>query len=197
MFVFCQNSHSAATYAELLKDFSPIVFTDTSELKKRWTETDFLIIDDDCALCQEIAKQKNAPTILFISKQNITAEEVSFLQKPITAETLIKKVSLLARQIEKGLLLRFEEQGFTFCGRERTLNGVPLTQKEAELIEFLYENKDRIVTREELLQNIFGYNQSAETHTVETHVYKLRQKIGDDNGALIITKDGGYCLALK
>ena len=65
------------------------------------------------------------------------------------------------------------------------------------MIEYLWENKDKIISKEELLKEIFGYKDGVETHTVETHIYKLRQKINDDENGLICTKEGGYTLNLK
>ena len=91
-------------------------------------------------------------------------------------------------------MINFSLNGFTFCGQKRTLNDIQLTQKQAELIEFLYENKGKVVTKEQILQSVFGYTQAMQTHTLETHIYKLRQKIGDLEAQFIVTRDGGYCL---
>lgn len=101
---------------------------------------------------------------------------------------------------EKGLTLSFETPAYQFDGPARTLlskdsrTEIRLTEKEAEIIQYLYENKDRIVPKDELLEKIFGYRAGVETHTVETHIYKLRQKVGDEDENLIATLDGGYQL---
>lgn len=73
---------------------------------------------------------------------------------------------------------------------------VKLTEKEVAVIKYLYKAQDRIVTKNELLQEVWGYAADATTHTIETHVYRLRQKVEHDNPAaqLIHTLDGGYQL---
>ncbi|TAH36209.1 MAG: response regulator transcription factor [Alphaproteobacteria bacterium] len=69
-----------------------------------------------------------------------------------------------------------------------------LTEKEAGIIRQLYKAGGRVVPREVLLNDIWGYNSGVSTHTLETHIYRLRQKIDDDKGegAVIITEGGGY-----
>ena len=115
----------------------------------------------------------------------------------MSAHELLQKVSLLINRQKTGGLINFTINGFTFCGQKRTVNDIPLTQKQAELIELLYENKNRVVSKEEILQTVFGYAQQVQTHTLETHIYKLRQKIADTDSQFIITQDGGYCLKEK
>jgi DNA-binding response OmpR family regulator len=70
---------------------------------------------------------------------------------------------------------------------------------DAETVCAILNNliSDRIISKEELLKEIFGYKEGVETHTVETHIYKLRQKINDDENGLIYTKEGGYTINLK
>jgi DNA-binding response OmpR family regulator len=72
-----------------------------------------------------------------------------------------------------------------------------LTDKEANILKYLYRAGDKPVTREELLAEVWGYNAGVTTHTLETHVYRLRQKIEPDPGhaRLLITEAGGYRLA--
>ena len=73
---------------------------------------------------------------------------------------------------------------------------VKLTEKEVSILQYLYKIRDRIVTKSELLQEVWGYNPDVTTHTIETHIYRLRQKVEheDKNAQLIITEEGGYFL---
>ncbi len=75
---------------------------------------------------------------------------------------------------------------------------VKLTEKEVAMLRHLYKNKDRIVGKNELLQEVWGYAPDASTHTIETHIYRLRQKVEHDDAAaqLILTVDGGYQLKI-
>ena len=74
---------------------------------------------------------------------------------------------------------------------------VRLTDKETNILKYLYRAGGKVVSREELLTEVWGYNAGVDTHTLETHVYRLRQKIEPDPGGpkLLITEAGGYRLA--
>ena len=69
-----------------------------------------------------------------------------------------------------------------------------LTEKEVEILVYLHENKGKVVTREELLNHVWSYAKDVETHTLETHIYRLRQKIEIDptNPQILKTKENGY-----
>ena len=73
---------------------------------------------------------------------------------------------------------------------------IQLTAKEFLLFKHLVQKNGRIQPREVLLEEVWGYNAQVTTHTLETHVYRLRQKIEDDpsNSELLITEAGGYRL---
>ena len=75
---------------------------------------------------------------------------------------------------------------------------IRLTEKEVALLEILYAAGGHSVSRETLLDQVWEYADSVETHTLETHIYRLRQKIELDptNPALLVTDDEGYCLRL-
>ena len=74
---------------------------------------------------------------------------------------------------------------------------IRLTEKETNILKYLYRAGEKPVSREELLAEVWGYNAGVTTHTLETHVYRLRQKIESDpaNARLLLTEAGGYKLA--
>ncbi|HEY8573605.1 response regulator transcription factor [Phenylobacterium sp.] len=74
---------------------------------------------------------------------------------------------------------------------------IRLTEKETNILKYLYRAGEKPVSREELLAEVWGYNAGVTTHTLETHVYRLRQKIESDpaNARLLLTEAGGYRLA--
>jgi DNA-binding response OmpR family regulator len=74
---------------------------------------------------------------------------------------------------------------------------IRLTEKEANILKYLYRAGTQSVSREELLAEVWGYNAGVTTHTLETHVYRLRQKIEPETGSqrLLLTEPGGYRLA--
>ena len=73
---------------------------------------------------------------------------------------------------------------------------IRLTEKETNILKYLYRASGRTVDRETLLREVWGYNAGVTTHTLETHVYRLRQKIEPDpaNATVLLTESGGYRL---
>jgi DNA-binding winged helix-turn-helix (wHTH) protein len=73
---------------------------------------------------------------------------------------------------------------------------VRLTEKETSILRYLYRAGQRPVSRETLLQEVWGYNSGVTTHTLETHIYRLRQKIEKDAAApaILVTESRGYKL---
>ena len=81
---------------------------------------------------------------------------------------------------------------------DATENKVRLTEKETSILKFLYYTGNQIVSRETLLVEVWGYNSGVTTHTLETHVYRLRQKIelNPSEAEILVTEAGGYRLVL-
>lgn len=75
---------------------------------------------------------------------------------------------------------------------------IALTEKESAILLCLLAARGEIVLRRDLLQHVWGYVEGVETHTIETHIYRLRQKIEIDPGApaILLTEEQGYRLAL-
>ena len=75
-------------------------------------------------------------------------------------------------------------------------NEVRLTEKETGVLRYLCRAGQRPVSRETLLQEVWGYNSGLTTHTLETHIYRLRQKIEKDatSPAILVTQADGYTL---
>jgi DNA-binding response OmpR family regulator len=73
---------------------------------------------------------------------------------------------------------------------------IRLTEKEAAILKYLYRAGQKPVSRETLLGEVWGYNAGVTTHTLETHVYRLRQKIEKDpsKAQILVTDQGGYRL---
>ena len=79
---------------------------------------------------------------------------------------------------------------------DEKLKKIRLTEKETSILKYLYRAGEKPVPRDELLAEVWGYNAGVTTHTLETHVYRLRQKIEPDpaNAKLLLTETGGYRL---
>lgn len=84
-----------------------------------------------------------------------------------------------------------------FTLKKAEKENIALTEKEVEILKFLHKSKPQIISKEELLEAVWNYAENVETHTLETHIYRLRQKIEDDsaNPGILITKSGGYTVS--
>ncbi len=85
-----------------------------------------------------------------------------------------------------------------FLHDQNTDENVRLTEKEHHILQLLAQKGGEIISKRQLLDEVWGYNEQIETHTLETHIYRLRQKIEEDPSqpSLLITDDeGGYCLS--
>lgn len=75
---------------------------------------------------------------------------------------------------------------------------IKLTEKEVAIIKYLYKAKDKIVSKTNCCKEVWGYSPEVTTHTIETHIYRLRQKVEheDTSAQIILTSDGGYQLKI-
>ncbi|MEM5502077.1 MULTISPECIES: response regulator transcription factor [Ahrensia] len=124
-----------------------------------------------------------------------------YITKPFKFAVLLARMRAQLRQHEQSEDATFVVGPYTFKPSQKLLldaNGgkVRLTEKEAAIIKFLYRTGGKVVSRDTLLEEVWGYNSGVTTHTLETHVYRLRQKIESDpsNAAILVTESGGYKL---
>ena len=129
-------------------------------------------------------KKKNYINDIVISKDNLNIDNQLKIEKfPIEFERLldILNISFLKRKIEEQKDIKIGKYIFNYNSRRLTKynKSINLTEKETTIINFLRQSK-RPVSVKNLQKNVWGYNINLETHTVETHVYRLRKKI-DEN----------------
>jgi len=122
-----------------------------------------------------------------------------YVTKPFRFAVLLARIRAQLRQHEQSEDATFSVGPYTFKPGQKLLtleNGqkIRLTEKEAAIIRYLYRADQKVVTRDVLLEEVWGYNSGVTTHTLETHVYRLRQKIERDpsNAEILVTENGGY-----
>ena len=124
-----------------------------------------------------------------------------YVVKPFRFAVLLARIRAQLRQHEQSEDAVFSIGHYTFRPAAKMLvdeegSKVRLTEKETAILKYLYRAGEKVVTRDVLLHEVWGYNAGVTTHTLETHIYRLRQKIEKDpsNSELLVTETGGYKL---
>ncbi len=124
-----------------------------------------------------------------------------YVTKPFRFAVLLARIRVQLRQHEQSEDATFTVGPYVFKPSQKLLTDakggkIRLTEKEASIIKYLYRADMKVVTRDVLLEEVWGYNSGVTTHTLETHVYRLRQKIERDpsNAEILVTESGGYKL---
>lgn len=125
-----------------------------------------------------------------------------YVTKPFRFGVLLARVRAQLRQFEQSEDAVFKIGPYTFqpsmkllVDEDRKNQKVRLTEKETDILKYLYR-AGGTVSRDVLLDEVWGYNAGVTTHTLETHIYRLRQKIEREpsNATLLVTDAGGYRL---
>lgn len=168
---------------------------------------DMIIVDEDTEKLRELHKQQlQVPTILLLSSgaDAGSAEASNIVYKPLVLNNFFNLLQAGINIYENSSdgYLNFNQyelrpskkEILNLCNNEI----IKLTEKEVAIIKYLYKAKDKIVSKNELLQEVWGYSPEVTTHTIETHIYRLRQKVEHEDAAaqIILTSDGGYQLKL-
>ena len=124
-----------------------------------------------------------------------------YIAKPFKFAVLLARIRAQLRQHEQSEDAVFTIGHYSFRPAQKLLveeddSKVRLTEKETAILKYLYRAEQKVITRDILLEEVWGYNSGVTTHTLETHIYRLRQKIEKDpsNASLLVTESGGYKL---
>jgi DNA-binding response OmpR family regulator len=134
--------------------------------------------------------------------RGLNAGANDYISKPFRAKELLARIYAQLRLFDNSVDAVFTIGPYTFRPSAKILANpekkqrIRLTNKEVELLKFLYQTSNGIVSRQTLLDEVWGYNAGASTHTLETHIYRLRQKLETDPAEcrLLVTMPGGYQL---
>jgi DNA-binding response OmpR family regulator len=149
-----------------------------------------------CPVIMLTAQDSDSDTIL-----GLDAGANDYVVKPFRFAVLLARVRSHLRSHEQSEDATYRVGPYTFKPSSKVLiredaKKVRLTEKETAIIKFLYRAGEGSVSRETLLQDVWGYNAAVSTHTLETHIYRLRQKIERDpsHAEILVTEGGGYRL---
>ena len=166
---------------------------------------------DGRELCRLIRKQGVKCPILMLTGHDTDSDTIlglnaganDYITKPFKFPVLLARIRAQLRQHEQSEDATFTLGPYTFKPAVKMLltgddKKIRLTEKETNILKFLYRATEGVVPRDTLLHEVWGYNAGVTTHTLETHIYRLRQKIEPDpsHASLLVTESGGYRLAL-
>ena len=176
---------------------------------------DLVILDvglpdtDGRDLCRLMRKQGIKCPIIMLTGHDSDADTIlgldaganDYVTKPFKFSVLQARIRAQLRQHEQSEDAIFQLGPYTFKPAMKLLETedkkkIRLTEKETNILKFLYRAQEGVVARDVLLHEVWGYNAGVTTHTLETHIYRLRQKIEPDpsNVQLLVTEGGGYRL---
>ena len=176
---------------------------------------DLIILDvglpdtDGRELCRLMRKQGVKAPVLMLTGHDSDADTIlgldaganDYVTKPFKFPVLLARIRAQLRQHEQSEDAVFQLGPYSFRPSMKLLvtedeKKIRLTEKETNILKFLYRSTEGVVPRDVLLHEVWGYNAGVTTHTLETHIYRLRQKIEPDpsNARLLVTESGGYRL---
>jgi DNA-binding response OmpR family regulator len=213
-----QLRQSLAEQLGLHEEFTTVQAGSASQaLEKAKTDYfDALILDiglpdmDGRDLCKLLRRNGVKAPILLLTGADSDADTIlgldaganDYITKPFRITVLLARLRAHLRQHERSedAVLAIGPYEFQPAAKLLVEKGgkkkIRLTEKEAAILKFLFRAGERAVGREVLLNEVWGYNAGVTTHTLETHIYRLRQKIERDpaNAAILVTDKGGYRL---
>jgi DNA-binding response OmpR family regulator len=183
--------------------------------RARESHHDLIILDvglpdtDGRELCRRLRKLGIKAPVIMLTGHDSEADEIlgldaganDYVTKPFRFPLLLARIRAQLRQHEQSEDAVFQLGPYVFKPAQKLLTDekgrkIRLTEKETNILKFLYRAGPSVVGRDVLLHEVWGYNAGVTTHTLETHIYRLRQKIEPDpaNVALLVTEAGGYKL---
>lgn len=165
---------------------------------------------DGRELCKRMRKAGFKSPVIMLTGHDSDADTIlgldsganDYITKPFKLPVLLARLRAQLRQHEQSENAVFQLGPYLFKPAQKMLvdendRKIRLTEKETNILKFLYRAPEGVVPRDVLLHEVWGYNAGVTTHTLETHIYRLRQKIEPDpsNVSLLMTESGGYRLA--
>ncbi len=168
---------------------------------------------DGRELCAKLRRNGKKMPVIMLTGADAEADVVrgleaganDYVAKPFRMNELLARMRAQLRVFDSSEAAIFDIGPYLFRPSARLLTEpgrnrkIRLTDKESNILKYLYRAGGKPVPRQTLLNEVWGYNSAVTTHTLETHVYRLRQKIEPDPSQprLLLTQTGGYSLDAK
>ena len=194
-----KGCETIAAAKDLIVDFDPDVVL-----------LDVILSDGDGRdMCRWVRSEGLTMPILMLTGQDSELDTIDgleagandYIAKPLRMGELLARIRTHMQLYQSREDAKISVGNFFFVQGRKTLTHkenhkvLNLTEKEASIIRFLLKKKDEGANKDELLEEVWGYNANMTTHTLETHIYRLRQKIAYlDETPFLVTKNNGYML---
>ena len=218
----CQDDNLSLALIEQLQSYNEFQIIESSgaiEQNQMSEKLNFDVIildselqDTDCFSAIKLIRDSGSEAVIIMISGNDTTENKDLYEeaglsgyviRPFRFNELLELIRARIRQKEQGETNLISIGPYLFQPARSLLiddddHKIKLTEKEVAIIKYLYKYKNFVVSRDRLLEEVWGYNAAITTHTLETHVYRLRHKIEADpyNAEILVTEPGGYRLII-
>ena len=159
---------------------------------------------DGWETCKAIRQMSHVPILMLTALDDVENEVFGiengaddYIAKPFSHERLIARIKGLLRRVRIECEDKFSDEGITL---DETCNSVlfdgvqiSLFPKEFDLFKYLVSNKGRVLTRDQILDHVWGYTYFGDRRTVDTHIKSLRAKLGEKSKRIVTLRNKGYC----
>jgi DNA-binding response OmpR family regulator len=178
------------------------------------SEYDMLLLDvmlpkvDGWSVCREVRRTSSVPILMLTARgeeyDRLFGFELGvddYIVKPFSPKELVARMKAVLRRSKNSLsnelsadLFEYKSLSVNISSRKVTIDGktIEMTPKEFDLISFFVKNRDRVFTREQLLNKVWGYEFGGDYRTVDTHIKMLRESLGEYRSLLVTVWGVGY-----
>lgn len=182
--------------------------------KFKSSEFDMLVLDvmlpkvDGWSVCREVRRASSIPILMLTARgeeyDRLFGFELGvddYIVKPFSPKELVARMKAVLRRskssggnVSSADLFEYKSLSVNISSRKVTIDGknIEMTPKEFDLISFFVKNRDRVYTREQLLDKVWGYEFGGDYRTVDTHVKMLRESLGEYRSLLVTVWGVGY-----
>ncbi len=188
--------------ADFVEDLKAQVLRFAPDFSFVETAPDLLLVDENEEQCNDLRQKYPSVPLIFLSSESKQNDRLNiYVKKPFTLMNFLDVLRAANNNLDNS-----EDGYLTFNGYElrpnlREIVDLPsgkvtkLTEKEIGILKYLYKTQGTYVSKTDLQLNVWKYSEGVATHTIETHIYRLRQKVEQNGGRrLIVTYNGGYML---
>ena len=160
-------------------------------------------VPDGLTVCREIRKKSSVPIIMLTARSEELDQLFAFelgadeyVTKPFSPKVLTARVNALFRRLEAEKTLERSSNGLNIDTESRLVfvdaQPIELSPKEYDLLAFLFENRGKALSRQQILNQVWNFDYYGDLRTVDTHINRLRSKLGDSASLVQTIRGYGY-----